>query len=110
MPTNMVFKLLKTLMLRLVDVSVQTYGKCTHVQNCTFFSDMEGKRYLLKSPNHLLHIEAMVDVFPDANFIFTHRNLTKIVPSYLSLLLAMNEQFGGKPDIKWRKRLVKFQH
>ena len=67
-------------------------------------SDMENKRYLLKAPNHLLHIEAILDVFPDANFIFTHRKLSQIVPSFFSLILAVNEQFGGTPTEKWKKR------
>ena len=65
---------------------------------------MENKRYLLKAPHHLLHLEAILDVFPDANFVFTHRKLSQIVPSFCSLIIAVNEQFGGTINEKWKKR------
>ena len=65
---------------------------------------MENKRYLLKGPNHLMHIEAILDVIPDASFIFTHRKLSQIVPSFCSLTLVINEQFGGAINEKWKKR------
>ncbi len=72
---------------------------------------MEQKRFLLKAPNHLLHIEALLKVFPDAQLIFTHRRLSEIVPSFLSLTkIAMNDVYGGVEDLKWRDRFVTTIH
>ena len=65
---------------------------------------MENKRYLLKAPDHLMHIETILDVFPDATFIFTFRRLSQIIPSFCALILVMNEQFGGTVNEKWKKR------
>ena len=72
------------------------------------FSDMENKRYLLKAPDHLMHIETILDVFPDATFIFTFRRLSQIIPSFCALILVMNEQFGGTVNEKWKKRFIFF--
>ena len=70
------------------------------------FSDMENKRYLLKAPDHLMHIETILDVFPDATFIFTFRRLSQIIPSFCAPILVMNEQFGGTVNEKWKKRFI----
>ena len=67
---------------------------------------MENTRYLLKAPSHSLHVEDIIDVFPDANFIYTHRRLSQIIPSFFSLNISLIEQFGGTTDIKWERRLV----
>ena len=72
------------------------------------FSDMENKRYLLKAPDHLMHIETILDVFPEATFIFTFRRLSQIIPSFCALILVMNEQFGGTVNEKWKKRFIFF--
>ena len=69
---------------------------------------MENKRYLLKAPDHLMHIETILDVFPDATFIFTFRRLSQIIPSFCALILVMNEQFGGTVNEKWKKRFIFF--
>ena len=65
---------------------------------------MAKKRFLLKIPHHFMHIEAILDVLPDANFIVTNRKLSEIVPSFCSLILSINEQFGGTVNEKWKKR------
>ncbi len=67
-------------------------------------SDMEKKSFLLKAPNHLLHIESLLEVFPDAQLIFTHRPISQVLPSHISLTKFMIEQYGGTPDIKFQKR------
>ena len=69
-------------------------------------SDMEQKRYLSKAPNHLLHVEALLETFPDAQLIFTHRPLSVIVPSCLSLVVRLCESFGGTYNLKMKKRQV----
>ena len=67
-------------------------------------SDMKNRRYMLKSPLHLLNLHALTEVFPGAQLIFTHRKLTEVVPSFLSLTSTMHELYGGVADHQWRRR------
>ena len=67
---------------------------------------MENRRYLLKAPNHLLHLNALTEVFSGAQLIFTHRRLTEAIPSFFSLTAAFREQYGGAADHNWKRRLV----
>ena len=69
-----------------------------------FVSDMDNRRYLLKAPHHLLSLQALTDVFPQAQLVFTYRNLSQVIPSFLSLASTFTEQYGGVLDRKWRKR------
>lgn len=43
------------------------------------------KPWVLKTPQHMLHLEALLNVFPDARFIFTHRDPLRVVASSASL-------------------------
>jgi hypothetical protein len=45
-----------------------------------------AERWLLKTPMHLGHIDAIVELFPDAQFIQTHREPTQTLPSYASMI------------------------
>jgi hypothetical protein len=45
-----------------------------------------GDFLVLKCPSHLLHLNTILDVFPDANIVWLHRNPVKTIPSYLDLL------------------------
>jgi hypothetical protein len=46
-------------------------------------------RWLLKSPAHTFHFEALVANYPNARFIMTHRDPAKAIPSVLSLLTSL---------------------
>lgn len=48
------------------------------------------KRWLLKNPGHIEHLELLFAVFPDARVIQTHRDPAKAVPSLVSLLMRMH--------------------
>ena len=67
---------------------------------------MERKRFLLKSPTHLFHVETLLDTFPDAQLVFTHRRLTETVPSSVSLLAYSTQEHGGSDNPKFRNRSV----
>lgn len=45
-----------------------------------------AKRWLLKTPQHLQDLPALLRVFPDAQLIFTHRDPVKVVASGASLV------------------------
>ncbi|MBB3033554.1 sulfotransferase family protein [Alteriqipengyuania lutimaris] len=45
----------------------------------------EIRPWILKTPQHMLDLPALLNVFPDARIIFTHRDPTKVVGSAASL-------------------------
>lgn len=44
-----------------------------------------GERFVLKDPTHLVHLETVLDVFPSAKLIFTHRDPAAAISSLCSL-------------------------
>lgn len=52
-----------------------------------------GKHVLLKNPQHLISIEGIINAFPDACILWTHRDIREVVPSFCSLL---SNYFGSK--------------
>jgi hypothetical protein len=44
------------------------------------------KRWLLKSPCHMTEIDALFEVFPDANIVHTHRDPLESIPSLCDML------------------------
>ena len=43
-------------------------------------------RYLGKTPHHLENLDSLLEVFPDARVIHTHRDPQKVVPSFCSMM------------------------
>ncbi|MFM1874522.1 MAG: hypothetical protein RL266_259 [Bacteroidota bacterium] len=43
------------------------------------------KKLILKCPDHMWHLDALLDVFPDACIVWTHRDPSRSIPSYCSL-------------------------
>ncbi len=58
-------------------------------------------RWVLKAPMHLLFLDALLDVFPDACVVQTHRDPVEIVPSMCSLSLFLRRMSTG-----WNKPLA----
>jgi hypothetical protein len=48
-------------------------------------------RWILKYPKHLLSLGALLDTYPDATFIWTHRDPASVLPSAVSLTGYMRE-------------------
>lgn len=46
-------------------------------------------RWVLKSPVHLATLDALLDEYPDARLIFTHRDPAKTIPSLASLIYTV---------------------
>ncbi len=49
----------------------------------------KGKRYVMKTPGHLNALDALVDTFPEAKIIGTHRDPAQTVPSYCSMCASL---------------------
>ncbi|MDA1082124.1 MAG: sulfotransferase [Gemmatimonadetes bacterium] len=45
--------------------------------------------WVLKSPVHLWALDAIMNAVPEASFVQTHRNLTKVLPSFCSLAATL---------------------
>jgi len=58
-------------------------------------ADEPDKRWLLKNPGHVAQIEALLDVFPDACVVQTHRDPLLAIPSLCSTLHMSRRMFEG---------------
>jgi hypothetical protein len=47
----------------------------------------QNKRWLLRNISHLLYLDSLFQVFPDANIIQTHRDPVAVIPSVCSLIM-----------------------
>lgn len=57
------------------------------------------KRWLLRNISHLLYLDSLLEVFPDAHIIFTHRDPVAVVPSVCSLIMSGQRAiFGPQAD------------
>jgi len=70
----------------------------------------KGKRWVLKTPGHLMGLQTVLEVFPDAKIVMTHRNPVSTIPSYCSMEASLYKM--GSTDISnaeigsyWMKRL-----
>lgn len=59
--------------------------------------DAEDKRWVLKNPQHMLHLDVLLKVFPDARLVFTHRDPLKTVASIMSLMWHFARQHTDRP-------------
>ncbi|HEX8987595.1 MAG TPA: sulfotransferase [Rhodocyclaceae bacterium] len=57
----------------------------------------EGQPWVLKDPQHMLDLGALLKVFPDARLVFTHRDPLKTVASIISLMWHFSVQHTDRP-------------
>jgi hypothetical protein len=57
-----------------------------------------GQRWVLKAPSHLLALEALLQVYPDAGIILTHRDPLKVLPSCASFTEVLRRGFSDRID------------
>jgi len=57
-----------------------------------------SRRWLLKSPVHLMRLRALFEVYPDARVIVTHRHPADVVPSVGSLVSSMRSFYSDHED------------
>lgn len=69
-----------------------------------------GDRWVLKSPQHLEQFRALLDTFPDATFIVTHRDPVSVTTSMVTMLAYTARLARDRVDVKgigryWADRL-----
>lgn len=88
-----------------------------HLDRCVRLIGMNDpdKRWLLKNPGHIEHLDMLFAVFPDARVIQTHRDPAKAVPSLVSLLMNLNNLMEGdrsqqRSEILLRREVAKWSN
>lgn len=59
-----------------------------------------GKRFVLKDPTHTYFVDAILEVFPDARFVFIHRNPVETLTSICSLHAYARSVFSTDVDAR----------
>ncbi|MCR9104649.1 MAG: sulfotransferase [Gammaproteobacteria bacterium] len=54
-----------------------------------------GEQWMLKAPAHMWGIDAILEVFPDARFIWCHRDPQKVIPSINSMNKVVMHMYAG---------------
>jgi len=71
-----------------------------------------GTHWVLKAPSHLMALEALLHVYPDADIVQTHRDPLKVLPSCASLTRVLRapftsrlqeEQIGQEVSLRWEE-------
>lgn len=63
-------------------------------------SPEESRRWLLKAPWHLNHLDTIVDTYPDLKIVFTHRDATGMLSSLSSLHARLYGIVSDVVDLK----------
>lgn len=63
-------------------------------------SRMPTQTWSLKTPNHLWCLDTLLEHYPDARIVWTHRDPCKVVPSVASLNCALQRAFSRETDPK----------
>jgi hypothetical protein len=65
-------------------------------------ADEPDQRWLLKNPGHIYQIDALLEVFPDACIIYTHRDPLQAIPSVASVIWTAHQVAEGaaaRPEV-----------
>jgi hypothetical protein len=77
----------------------------------TLQSRQPTERWILKTPNHLWHLDALLAAYPDARIIWTHRDPGPVVTSLASLANAGQRPLTCRRDPRpaaeeWKRKCV----
>jgi len=64
----------------------------------------DERRWVLKDPSHLFAMNALLEVYPDACVVLTHRHPVKLIPSVCSLNARFRAGLDNAPDPKAQGR------
>lgn len=57
-----------------------------------------GSHWVLKAPSHLMALDSLLQVYPDADIVVTHRDPLKVLPSCASFTKVLREPFTNEID------------
>lgn len=72
---------------------LHSYG-CRYLHMCmkVLGTHFQGKHWMTKNPNHIQYLLRLLNEFPKANVIITHRDPAKVVPSWSKILIYSHHQ------------------
>jgi hypothetical protein len=59
-----------------------------------------GEHWVLKAPSHLMALDALFQVYPDAQVVMTHRDPLKVLPSCASFAHVLRAPFTGPINLR----------
>jgi hypothetical protein len=59
---------------------------------------IQAERWVLKSPQHIQSADVLLEVFPDARIVHTHRDPLEVIPSWASLCYSLWQQNSDVAD------------
>jgi hypothetical protein len=69
-----------------------------------------GAKWVLKTPGHLMALDGVLETFPEAKVVMTHRDPVQTVPSYCSMMTTLYHMASTVDRRKigafWEKRLA----
>lgn len=69
-----------------------------------------GAKWVLKTPGHLMALDAVIETFPGAQIVMTHRDPVSTVPSYSSMEYSLYQMSSSVDRVSvgafWEKRLA----
>lgn len=78
-----------------------SYRRCADVLRL-IGADQPDTRWLLKNPGHIAEMQCLLEVFPDALIVQTHRDPVKAIPSLCSTLHMARQMYegeGARPEV-----------
>lgn len=75
----------------------KTYERHKRLVQLVGSTDTE-RRWLLKYPVHLRQLDVLLDVYPDACVVHTHRHPTEVIPSYTNMVAGYRGLFEEDVD------------
>jgi hypothetical protein len=90
----------------------QTSVKSAYAYHKRFLQILQaqaGGIWNLKMPSHALYIQTLLEVYPDARLIWTHRDPLAATGSLCSLISLSHRGFRGKVDSEWIGRNYPWQ-
>jgi len=58
-----------------------------------------GSHWVLKAPSHMMALDALLEVYPDAQIVMTHRDPLKVLPSCASFAQVLRAPFTARIDL-----------
>jgi hypothetical protein len=82
-----------------------TYRYERRVLKLLQWGEPDRRPWRLKCPSHMLWLDALAEVFPDARFVMTHRDPTDVMVSVADLYAEVGKQFSDDVDPHYLGRL-----
>jgi hypothetical protein len=70
-----------------------------HLQHQSARSGRPRGRWVLKCPDHIFAFDALCAVYPDARFVFVHRDPLRVLPSMARLTEILKRPFTRRVDL-----------